>query len=254
MKEQIHHPPFLFTVHEEEGTVSLTECDKEVTSVTVPARVDGYPVTAIDDNAFKDCVLLTEVLFEDPDVEMQLEDKILSEVGGNSFMNCVSLTAIDLPRTVCVIGWGAFAYCRALRSVRFSPSAYVSGYVFSRCEVLEEVTPISYVVEGTFSYCAALKRLPVTDDLEEIEDDAFEHCDGLTEIVFPATLTHIGDLAFRGCRGLERVSFEAPDGWYATSRYDREHTPIDLSDPERNARRLARVDFDDGPNGWYKQK
>ncbi len=254
MKKHIHHPPFLFTVHEEEGIAHITDCDKEVTSVTVPARVDGLPVTAIDDHAFKNCVLLTEVLFEEPDVEMQWENKTLSEIGGNSFMNCVALTAIDLPDTVCVIGWGAFAGCRALRSARFSPYAYVSGYVFSHCEALEEVTPLSTVIEGTFSHCASLKSLPVTDGLDEIEDDAFEHCDGLTEIVFPSTLTRIGDLAFRGCRGLRRVTFEAPDGWYVTCRYDDSEDPLDLSDPEKNANWLAHIDFDDGPNGWHRKK
>ena len=90
--------------------------------------------------------------------------------------------------------------------------------------------------------------------MTEIEDDAFEHCDGLTEIVFPKSLRRIGDLAFRGCRGLIRVTFAETEGWYGTCRYDDSHDPLDLSDPERNARWLAQVDFDDGPNGWYRKR
>ena len=94
---------------------------------------------------------------------------------------------------------------------------------------------------------------PVTDRLTEIEDDAFEHCDGLTEIHFPQTLRRIGDLAFRGCRGLRRVSFAEKEGWYVTCRYHDSEDALDLSDPERNARLLVQVDFDDGPNGWYRK-
>ncbi|MBO5653378.1 MAG: leucine-rich repeat domain-containing protein [Clostridia bacterium] len=236
-----------------DGTATVTNCEKDALCVEIPARARGLDVVEIADNAFEDCTALRELTFAEADEEQWLEGHRLSQIGGNAFMNCTALTSVTIPDSVAVIGWGAFYGCTALKEVCFSPLTYVSGYAFSHCTSLERVTPLSEVIEGTFSHCASLRQLPVTDRLTEIEDDAFEHCDGLTEICFPKTLRRIGDLAFRGCRGLKRVTFAETEGWFGTCRYDDSHEALDLTDPERNARLLAHVDFDDGPNGWYRK-
>ena len=238
---------------EQEETLTVTACDRGAEKVTIPMRVDGLPVVGIGDRAFADCSKLKEIVFPEADDALFFEGKTFREIGGNAFMNYTALTSVTLPESVAVIGWAAFYGCTALKEVCFSPLTYVSGYAFSHCTALERVTPLSEVIEGTFSHCASLRQLPVTDRLTEIEDDAFEHCDGLTEICFPQTLRRIGDLAFRGCRGLKRVTFAETEGWFGTCRYDDSHEALDLTDPERNARLLAHVDFDDGPNGLYRK-
>lgn len=248
-KEWVHGP--LILRDNGDGTACITGCEKTAERVEIPCLAEGLVVVGIEDRAFEDCTALREVSFAEAEGEAQYK---YLEIGGNAFMGCTSLVSVALPSRVSVIGWGAFYHCHALREICFSPDTYVSGYAFGHCEALERVTPLSEVIEGTFSHCSSLKALPVTDDVTEIEDDAFEHCDGLTEIFFPETLMSIGDLAFRGCRGLKRVSFAAPDGWYSTSRYTDDEVALDLSDPERNAGWLANVDFDDGPNGWHRKK
>ena len=237
----------------EDGTASVIGCEKDASCVEIPSRSRGLAVVSIEDNAFEDCAALKELSFAEADEEQWLEGQRLSRIGENAFMGCTSLTSVDLPDSVAVIGWGAFYHCHALREVSFSVCTYVSGYAFSHCTALERVTPLSEVIEGTFSHCVSLKALPVSERLRVIEDDAFEHCDGLTEIFFPETLKRIGDLAFRGCRGLKRATFAAPTGWYGTNRYTDDEAVLDLSDPERNARWLTNVDFDDGPNGWHRK-
>lgn len=246
--------PLTLSENEEEGTLTVTACDKAAETVTIPMRVDGIPVVGIGGRAFEGCQALKEITFPEADDDLFLEGKTFCEIGGNAFMGCSSLREVILPDNVCVIGWGAFYGCTSLVRVLFSPRAYVSGYAFVRCTALKEVTPLSTVSEGAFSHCEGLISLPVTETLDEIGDDAFEHCDGLTEIVFPPTLERIGDLAFRGCQNLSHATFASPDGWYVTNRYTDDEDEVDLSDPEKNAYRLTHVDFDDGPNGMYKRK
>ena len=43
------------TYEVKDGEVTVTGCDKEVTSVTVPAEIDGYPVTKIKNSVFMNC-------------------------------------------------------------------------------------------------------------------------------------------------------------------------------------------------------
>ena len=39
----------------DEGTLAVTFCDKDAVRVTVPDKIDGKTVSAIGEEAFKDC-------------------------------------------------------------------------------------------------------------------------------------------------------------------------------------------------------
>ena len=260
--DEIEYGPLTLIEHETyeslEGdrAYKIVGCQEDATRVLIPVAVNGIPVTCIGDRAFHGCTALAEVVF--PDEEERLDyDYFSVEIGGNAFMNCTSLRAMDLPDYVAIIGHGAFYGCTALERVTIrSKHVYVAPYAFSGCASLREVTPLSSLNDGSFAGCASLTSLPITEEVDEIPEDCFEHCDGLVELTIPRHITCIVSEAFSGCYNLRTVTFEDPEGWYASNRYsffEGKHFPLDLTDPERNAHDLAYMDFDDGIVAWQKK-
>ena len=234
--------------------LEIIACEKDAAEVEIPAMVNGRAVKKIGDYAFRDCAALRRVSFCEPTLEELLADCGLYELGAHAFMGCSSLTEIELPWELSMVGWGCFHSCTALWRVECSPNTYFSGYAFANCRSLREITPLSSLSEGIFSHCMSLTQLPLDGECHTIDEDAFEHCEGLTEIIIPESVTRIEALAFRGCYDLKRVTFSHPDGWVFSNRYREGVAPLDLSDPERNAIALSRMDFDDGVIAWTRDK
>ena len=44
-----------------DGEVIITDCPEDVAEIKIPATIDECPVTAISDNAFKNCKKLTDI-------------------------------------------------------------------------------------------------------------------------------------------------------------------------------------------------
>ena len=174
------------------------------------------------------------------------------EIGDSAFAGCTSLTAIELPDCVKSVGHGAFRGCTALKSVEM-PTCYIYPYAFFECESLTTVSPVNNAAEGVFSHCKSLATLPITDRVEEIDESAFAHCYALTDIIIPKSVKSIVSLAFRNCHGLKTVTFEDTEGWYCRSRYKDGEFSLDVTDPTKNAKALAGMDFDDGITSWYKK-
>lgn len=233
------------------GEWSVVKCDERAVSVSIPATVDGEPVTSIRERAFADCAALEELLFPD-EVDYVMADVLSLEIGNHAFDGCVLLREIELPSLVSVVGWGAFRGCTSLERVSL-PDCYVSPYAFCECEALAEVSPLRTISEGVFSHCKSLAYLPIAKGAEVIEEEAFYHCYGLVDVTIPSSIKRIDALAFRSCYNLKRVSFECPDGWYSSSRYVEGERPIDLTSPEENAAALSRMDFDDGVRTWVRR-
>lgn len=237
-------------------TLAVVSCEKDVTEVVIPNRVEGMPVVEIADHAFDGCSQLACVTFEEADEQQWMDWATFERVGERAFQDCVSLREIVLPESLsCEIGWSAFYNCTSLKYAVYPKRTTVEGYAFSRCDSLEKASPARSIGEAAFSFCKKLKQLPLGEGITSIEEDTFEHCYDLTEVTIPKSVRYIGALAFRNCHGLRRVTFESPENWYFDSRYfSANDTELNLSDPERNARSLAGMDFDDGVISWYKSE
>ena len=251
--EEIEYGPLTLRGEDE---YKITYCEKDAVRVAIPAAINGIPVVAIGDQAFKGCELLEEVTF--PDDEELLELDIFSfEIGSNAFTNCNSLKEIELADYVNIIGHGAFYQCRNLeRVVIRSNYHYVAPYAFASCESLREITDLNMISEGVFQDCRSLTSLPISEEVDEIEEDAFERCMGLTDITIPRRIGRIESEAFSGCRNLKRITFENPEGWFFTSRYayaEGKRFDLNLSDAEKNAKMLSGIDFDDGIHAWQNE-
>lgn len=233
----------------DDGTLSVTFCEKDAVRVTVPQMIDGKTVSGIGEEAFKDCKRLVSVTLPEGNA-WDLDG--FSRIEEYAFQNCTSLTGITLPDSVYTVARGAFYGCRSLISAKFPKNCYLAAYAFSGCTALKTLSPLPNVSEGLFSGCTALGKITLSDTVSEIDEDAFEHCTALGEMTLPESVKRVGALSFRGCLNLKKVIFLASDGWYASNRYRAEEVAIDVSDSASNAKRLATADFDDGTVAWYR--
>lgn len=102
-------------------TAQVVSCDKDATGaveVKDTVRIGGvnYKVTAIADDAFEDCVYITEITIPEG----------VTYIGSLAFKNCKSLKSIDIPRSLVNCSYDAFEGCSDV-----VVNCYMSNYQFS---------------------------------------------------------------------------------------------------------------------------
>ncbi len=86
------------TYTKSKGEITITGYDGVKSKLVIPSEIEGCPVTAIADNAFKENGVITIV---------SLPDSIKS-VGDSAFMKCSALFSVNIPKSVETIGNYAF--------------------------------------------------------------------------------------------------------------------------------------------------
>lgn len=159
----------------EEGSVYYTAADGVLYAntdqgkslVMAPKKLAGKlvvpdDVTAILDNAFNSCTMLTEV---------QLPSSLL-RIGGASFRFCSSLEKINIPENVVSIEQRAFEGCGLLSSIELPQKLeYIQKYAFNGCFGLTNLTipkSVKYIGEYAFNGCTGLKFIYIEPDSVEI--------------------------------------------------------------------------------------
>ena len=122
-------------VGDETKTVTITGCDKNATTIEVPAEIEGVPVTKIGYQAFRSCYNLAEATLPDSIVTMDGSvfdgDKNLrtvnlpanlKELGTETFSGCTSLKEVTLPEQLASLPSGTFLGCTYLTTVSIPES------------------------------------------------------------------------------------------------------------------------------------
>ena len=165
--------------------------------------VHASGVTRIDERAFWNCSLLTDV---------QLGDQ-LTWCGVSVFSNCTSLKSIVLPDSVTYMGYGLFMHCESLTEVTLPKGLKsIPGGFFINCDSLttfEIPDSVTEIVENAFLGCDALGSVGFPENLTKIGSGAFANCTSLTTMRIPDTVTELGDELFSGCTSLTSVEFPA---------------------------------------------
>ena len=205
---------FVYTV-QADGSAVWTGYTGPQGRVTIPAELDGHPLTAVEGNplyredrvAIQRCTLtvapdhpylavLDGVLFGKTDRRLiswtpawKAEDYTVPDgvriIGPHAFI-FTGIRELTLPDSVTEMGDFAFAYCDRLRSVTIPGSLRViPQFAFADDDGLREI-------------CLGL-------GVAVIDQGAFESCRGLEKVSLPRSLNSIGYSAFGGCYKLGRV-------------------------------------------------
>lgn len=110
-----------FTYELNNGSLTVTSYVGNQKSVTVPASIDGYAVTAIGDRTFSNRSDVTCVVIPDS----------VTTIGWFAFSGCVALSEVSIPSSVNSIGYGAFQNCNASLTVKCATDSYARLYANS---------------------------------------------------------------------------------------------------------------------------
>ena len=183
----------------DDGTITITDCDESAASVEIPDEIDGMSVTSIGSQAFAYCYSLKNVT---------IPNSVIN-IGRYAFRYCSGLTNVTIPNSVTNAEFGAFEYCTGLKSISISNSmTSIGANMFYYCYNLKSVlipNSVTSIGRGAFFYCRDLSDVKIPDSVTVIEYDAFRYCSSLTSIDIPNSVTNIGDDAFNSCSSLSNI-------------------------------------------------
>ncbi len=215
-----------------EGGVTITSWDKnDAYTVEVPQSIDGVPVVAIGEEAFKDCKSIYEII---------LPDSVVS-VDASAFIGCVSLKSItvsannpafktvdgnlytkDMSRLVkfCDVSAQSFTAPAGVTSVgpyafygmdnleNFSSSSNITNvgeYAFYGCSSLKIFLLFHLESAGAYSFYGCRAFTGINVNLENIPEGMFYGCDKIQTAVISEKVKSVGKLAFAGCYSLDSI-------------------------------------------------
>lgn len=109
------------------------------------------------------------------------------------------LRTITIPASLQSTGTAAFAGCTDLESATVNCTQVADG-AFASCRALRTVSLAagSAIGNDAFADCTALAQVDGTEGITAIGNDAFQGCTALTEFAFGPELRSVGDRAFSG--------------------------------------------------------
>ena len=207
------------------------------TALSIPAEIDGYPVSYLNKEAFLGNHFIEEVYIP----------ATVSLVGERAFADCAKLTHVTFAGEVKYISSNAFDNCPNLVYTQFDNGLYLGNksnpYLILMKPINDEITSCvvhqdtKVMAKGVFATCKSLTDLTVMggtvgrelfyiydletwgthissvtlgDKVTALDYGAFLGCGKLTNIKLPASLTEIGGYAFWYCSGLTHLLL--PDG------------------------------------------
>lgn len=216
---------FTYTVTDNKITITGLKQNKEPTSLTIPAQIEGVPVTAIAPNTFRNKYKIKEIVIPNS----------ITSIGDSAYYGCSGLTSMTIP------------FVGAKASVTSSDTyQYPFGYIFGTSSYdggvatkqyyygnstssttsttyyipssLKSVTVMGgNILFGAFSYCTGLTSITIGNGVTSIGESAFLDCSSLTSITIGNSVTRIGLGAFQGCTGLTSITI--PDSVTSINLY-----------------------------------
>ena len=224
-----------FTYTVTDGSATITGYTGTATELVIPDEIDGYPVTYIENGAFRGNTSITHVTLPET----------LQYIGSGSFSGCTGLLTLTLPDSVLMIFKSGFYGCTSLKEVYVGAGfecldldcfpgctgleriivsednpyyQSIDGIVYSKdlaacCLCPEGKTgsitipeTVNMVMNYTFLNCAGVTEVRIPDSVTSIGMDAFSGCSGLTAVMIGNGVTSIGSYAFSECSGLTTVT------------------------------------------------
>jgi hypothetical protein len=124
----------------ETDSIIITKYNGTGGSVSIPAQINGKPVTRIADKAFNNCTGLTSITI--PNSVIFIGESLIYDSG--VFNGCTGLTSITIPDSVIFLGEKAFQGCTNLSSITLGNSVASIGIdAFRRTKITSITFPAS---------------------------------------------------------------------------------------------------------------
>ncbi len=225
-------------IYESDGKeITITGYSGMEASITIPSEIDGLPVTAVAENAFRGFLYLEKVVIPNSvktidyafvaceDLEYVYIGKGVTSMNGafrgcislktvagganaeymdEAFLGCKSLTAGTVPSSA-QSALSAFSGCTSLRSVSVNSGITCLDKTFENCTDLRTIAipdSVIYLVSA-FSGCTALTGIEGGENVS-VYNAAFRDCVQLTEITLGKPVTELIS-AFTGCTSLKKI-------------------------------------------------
>ena len=144
--------------------VTITGYEGEITNITIPEKIEGYPVTKIQDRAFVSCKTLESITIPNS----------VTQLGESIFMFCENLSNVNLPSNLKNIPDGLFCNCTNLTKITIPNTVTeIGGGAFSDTSIIELVIPnsVTKIWYGAFSNCANLTTITIPSSVTFLADD-----------------------------------------------------------------------------------
>ncbi|WP_159721885.1 leucine-rich repeat protein [Enterococcus sp. CSURQ0835] len=177
-------------------------------ALTIPATIDGLPVTEIGDGAFGAYPGPKYSNLKQVDFSQATN---LKKIGASAFDSCDNLSGeLNLPAGLTHIGEGAFWGCKGFSGELNLPAGltHIGEGAFWDCKgfsgELNLPAGLTHIGECAFLSCDRFSgNLKLPASLTSIGKYAFADCSGFSgNLKLPASLTSIGWSAFYNCSGL----------------------------------------------------
>ena len=182
----------------DDGTATITSYSGSGNAVAIPDELDGYKVTVIANEVFKNHKEITRIDF----------GASLLSIGDHAFEGCTALEVAILPTTLRYIGTGAFESCTSLYHIDFGSSLLDIGV-------------------SAFVNCDSLDSIFLPEALESVGNMAFTGCDSLRQVVVASTSARFGSAVFSE---IPNITVYAPAGASALSIGDVKTATAALAD------------------------
>ena len=151
----------------------------KVTEVIVPEKIGKRIVTVIGNGAFAAASGIGA-------------GQVTANFTHEQMMSRRLITKITLPNTLKFIGWGAFAFLKALKSIEIPEGVeQIAPFAFDECGSLTEITvpgSVKKIGKYAFASCGSLKSVKLCEGVLEIGAGVFNNDPNLTTLILPKSL------------------------------------------------------------------
>ena len=152
-------------------------------------------MTAIGEDAFSSCVMLTSI--EIPNSVTEIYDRAFSWVP-NIIYSGSAESAPWGAKSINGFVDGNFVYADNTKTTLLACNAAVSGEV-------RIPNSVKYIGDNAFAQCRYVTSIIIPDETISIGNGAFVTCEKLKFISIPKSVRNIGKMAFMGCENLKSI-------------------------------------------------